>query len=36
MLTCKEIIEDFLADSLDASLSPEVVAELEQLAKDKT
>jgi len=30
MLTCKEIIEDFLADYLDASLSPEVVAELER------
>lgn len=36
MLTCKEIIECFLADYLDASLSPQVVAELEQLAKDKT
>lgn len=30
MLTCKDIIEDFLADYLDASLSPEVVAELER------
>jgi anti-sigma factor RsiW len=30
MLTCKDIIEDFLADYLDAALSPEVVAELER------
>ena len=29
MLTCKEIIEGFLADYLDATLSPEIVAELE-------
>jgi len=29
MLTCKEFIEDFLADYLDGSLGPETVAELE-------
>ena len=29
-MTCKEFILDFLADYLDATLSPEVVAELEQ------
>ncbi|MBI2115864.1 MAG: zf-HC2 domain-containing protein [candidate division NC10 bacterium] len=29
MITCKEFILDFLADYLDATLSPEVVAELE-------
>jgi anti-sigma factor RsiW len=30
MMTCKELIEDFLADYLDATLSPEVVADLER------
>ncbi len=29
-VTCKQFIEDFLADYLDASLSPEVVADLER------
>jgi anti-sigma factor RsiW len=29
MLTCKEFIEDFLADYLDGSLGTETVAELE-------
>jgi hypothetical protein len=30
MVTCKELILDFLADYLDATLSPEVTTELEQ------
>lgn len=30
MLTCKEFIEGFLADYLDATLSPEMVADLER------
>ena len=30
MMTCKELIEDFLADYLDATLCPEVVADLER------
>lgn len=30
MLTCKELILDFLADYLDAALSPDEVAELER------
>lgn len=29
MITCKEFIEDFLADYTDGSLRPEVIAELE-------
>lgn len=29
-VTCRQFIEDFLADYLDASLGPEVVAELER------
>ena len=29
-VTCKQFIEDFLADYLDASLGPEVVADLER------
>jgi len=30
MMTCKELIEDFLADYLDATLCPEAVADLER------
>jgi anti-sigma factor RsiW len=30
MMACKELIENFLADYLDAALSPETVAELER------
>lgn len=30
MLTCKNLIADFLADYLDETLSPDVVAELER------
>jgi len=30
MMTCKQLIEDFLADYLEATLSPALVAELEQ------
>ena len=30
MMTCKELIEAFLADYLDAALSPEAVADLER------
>ena len=34
MLTCKELIQDFVADYLDGSLGPAAVAELEaDLAK---
>lgn len=29
MLTCKEFIEDFLADYLDGAVGPETIAELE-------
>jgi anti-sigma factor RsiW len=29
-VTCKQFIEDFLADYLDATLGPEVVADLER------
>lgn len=30
MLTCREVIEDFLADYLDGTLRPEVVADLKE------
>ena len=30
MLTCKELILDFLADYLDATLSPDIAADLER------
>lgn len=30
MVTCKEFILDFLADYLDATLSPEILTEFEQ------
>ena len=30
MLTCRDVIEDFLADYLDGTLTPQVVAELEE------
>ena len=29
-MTCREFIEDFLADYMDGTLSPEVVADLER------